>query len=113
MQTYTLEELLYEFFDRVERSKASEVAVDEDADRIEDKKVQENLDWAEAEERKELEAMRKQQDEVAQKAEATSMSPAEDPENKAWMEEVIKKEIEEGKKLFGEDFGEDISEDFE
>lgn len=113
LQTYTLEELLYEFFDRVEREKASEEHVDADADRIEDTKVQENLDWAEQEERRELEALRKQQEEIAKKAEATSMDPTEDPDNKAWMEQVLEKDIAQAKKQFGDDFGEDIDEDFE
>lgn len=111
--TYTLEELLYEFFDRVERERAADTQVEVDADRIEDKKVQENLDWAEEEERKELEALRKQQEEVAQKAEETSIDPSEDPDNAAWMEEVLRKEMEAAKAEFGEDFGKDIVEDFE
>ena len=113
LQTYTLEELLYEFFDRIEREKAAETQVDEDADRIEDKRVQENLDWAEEEERRELEALRKQQEEIANKANESSMNPAEDPDNKTWMEEVMQREIEAAKKIYGDDFGEDIKEDFE
>lgn len=108
LQSYTLEELLYEFFDRIEREKAAETRVDEDADRIEDKRVQENLDWAEQEERRELEALRKQQE-----AKAPEANPAEDPDNKSWMEEVMRKEIEAAKEIFGDDFGEDIKEDFE
>lgn len=113
LQTYTLEELLYEFFDKVERELAAETQVDADADRIEDKKVQENLDWAEEEERKELEALRKQQEEIAQKAEETSIDPTTEPDNVTWMEEVLRKEMEAAKAEYGEDFGEDIVEDFE
>ncbi len=113
LQSYTLEELLYEFFDRVERELAAETHVEADADRIEDKKVQENLDWAEEEERKELEALRKQNEEIAKKAEESSIDPTTDPDNVAWMEDVLKKELEAAKEQFGEDFGEDIVEDFE
>src|ERR1700677_1678004 len=61
LESYTLEELLYEFYDRLERELAAETLVEQEADRIETKKVQENLDWAEEEERKELEAMRAKQ----------------------------------------------------
>ena len=37
------------------------------------------------------------------------MKPWEDPENVDWME----KQLQEGKELFGEDFGEDLDVDFE
>ena len=110
LESYTLEELLYEFYDRQERDLAAESQVDHEADRIESKKVQENLDWAEEEERKELEALRAQN--AGQKPAAEPKSPVDDPANKAWMEKIVKQEIEQAKEMFGDDFGEDIDEDF-
>lgn len=107
--SYSLEELLYEFYDKVERRKAEDEESDQSNDKIEQDRLQENLDWAAQEELRELEAMRQQQEEAAKKKE--EKDPTKDPENQAWMQEQIQKEIDQGKKLFGEDFGEDI--DFE
>lgn len=101
MLDYTLEELLYEFFDRTERIKATEEQLNIENDRIEANKEQEVLDWAEAEEKKELEAMKA--------AAAAQQDPTKDPENVAWMEEQMKQ----AKKMFGEDFGDDVDESFE
>jgi len=109
--SYTLEELLYEFYDKVERLKAEETRVEESTDRIEEEKIKENLDWAEQEEQRELEELRKAQ-ESANEAAAAATNPADDPDNKAWMDEVIKRELEIAKEIHGEDFGEDIEEDF-
>jgi hypothetical protein len=108
LQEYTFEELLYEFYDRVERNRAEKEQSAKANDRIEEDRLKENLDWAEEEERKELEALRKKQQEQAKEK---PKDPTEDPENVKWMEEQVQKEIEQGKKLFGDDFGEDI--DFE
>jgi hypothetical protein len=99
--SYSLEELLYEFYDRVERDKAEKERAGQVNDKIEDDRLKENLDWAEEEERKELELRKKQ-------AEESAKDPAKDPDNQAWMEEVLKEEIEKGKKLYGPDFGEDL-----
>lgn len=99
--SYTLEELIYEFYDRIEREKAHQESIEQETDKIEEVKEQEALDWAEQEERKELEAL---------KAEAAKTSnPTEDPENIKWMEEQIRKAQE----VHGETFGEDIEESFE
>lgn len=108
LQEYTLEELLYEFYDKVERARAQEIQVEESTDRIEEDKIKQNLDWAEQEEQRELEELRKAQEKAAEIA-----NPAEDPANKAWMQEVMDKEIQNAKEIYGDDFGEDINEDFD
>lgn len=87
---YTLEELYYEYRLSVERSKAADEKADEESDKIEQAKVDDALAWAEAEEEKEK---------------STSIS-AEDQE---WMA----KQLQEAKQLYGEDFGENISEEFD
>mgnify|MGYP003344983046 FL=1 len=97
LATYTIEELLYEFYDKIEREKASYERVEAENDKIEEKKEQEALDWAEKEEKREQEEASKVND-----------NPTEDPENIKWMEEQIKKAKEE----FGDSFGEDIEESF-
>lgn len=101
--SYTLPELLYEFYDRIERHKAQEEREELEADKAEEKKEKEALDWAEQEEKKELEALR------AQGASDFNPDPTQDPANVAWMEEQINKAKEE----FGDSFGEDIEESFE
>ena len=91
LESYTLQELLYEFYDKQERKKVAEMSFEEEADKIEEEKEQENLDWIEEEERKEREAI-----EAAEKAEA----------EEKWMLEQLKKE-------HGDDFGEDLNLDLE
>lgn len=110
LETYTVEELLYEFYDRQERELAQETNHDADADRIETEKVQQNLDWAEEEERKELEVLRVQQ--AGEKPPVEPVSPLDDPANKAWMDKQVQQDIELAKQTLGADFGEDIDEDF-
>ena len=100
--SYSLEELLYEFYDKIERKKAEEERMNSENDKIEADKEKEVLDWAEEEERKELEALKK---EAENKQNA---DPTKDPDNVAWME----KQLEEGRKRFGDSFGEDIEENF-
>ena len=95
LDTYTLEELAYEYYDKSERRKATENALEEESDRIEDEALQANLDWAEEEERKEREEMLKQLEEEKQA-------------NEEWM----KKEVAKAKKEYGNDYGEDINLDF-
>jgi hypothetical protein len=60
LESYTLEELLYEFYDKMERQKAAEERVAQDTDKMEEAKEKEVLDWAEQEERKEMEEMMRQ-----------------------------------------------------
>lgn len=100
--SYTLEELLYEFYDKIERKKAEEERINSENDKIEADKEKEVLDWAEEEERKELEALKK---EAGKKQ---NIDPTKDPDNVAWME----KQVQQGKAIFGESFGEDIEESF-
>lgn len=101
--SYTLEELLYEFYDRIERDKAEEERRNLETDRIEDDKERAVLDWAEAEEKRELEAMK------AEAGKVKKEDPTKDPDNIAWMEE----QIQQAKEKFGDSFGEDIEESFE
>ena len=103
LESYTFEELLYEFFDKSERQKAAEENVVKEADKIEEAKEKEVLDWAEQEEKKELEEMQR----AAQKMK--SENPAQDPKNIKWMNE----QMETYKAVYGESFGEDIEESFE
>ena len=100
--SYTLEELLYEFFDREERESAYKEALEKRDDKIEEDKEQAALDWAEEEEKKELEKLKDPEDKKKQS------DPTKDPENIKWMEEELKK----AKELYGESFGDDISDNF-
>lgn len=92
LDTYTVYELLYEYKDRVERIRAAELIVDQEADKIEDAKVDDTLAWVEEEERKEKEA-----EEAAKRAQLEK--------DEQWMLEELKKEK-------GDDFGEDLNLDF-
>lgn len=113
--TYTLEQLLYEFYDRQERALADEEGRKDDEVKEEEQKDKANMDWAEQMEREELAQLKA-------KAEATAAGsppetpevkkiedPTKDPENIKWMEEQIKL----NKKIHGESFGEDIETDFQ
>lgn len=100
LESYTLEELLYEFYDKMERQKADSERVIKEADKMEDVKEKEVLDWAEEEERKELAELQKS---------TAAANPVQDPENVKWMDEQLSKYKEE----FGEDFGDDIEETFD
>lgn len=68
------------------------------------------MDWAEAEEQRELAAMKAAEE--AKKAKVVPEDPMEDPDNQEWVKKQLEKEMEEAKKLYGDDFGEDIEEDF-
>lgn len=102
LESYTLEELLYEFYDKMERQKAAEERSIKEADKMEEAKEKEVLDWAEQEEKKELDEMRR----VAEQA---INDPTKDPENIKWMRE----QLEKAKQEHGDSFGEDIEEEFE
>jgi len=82
LDSYTLEELTYEYYDKIERHKAAEDGLEEESDRIENEALQENLTWAEEEERKEREEMLKQL------------------------------ELDKAKQEYGDDYGEDIDIEF-
>ena len=104
LESYSIEELLYEFYDRIERKAAAEEFLEQESDKIEENKEREVLDWAEQEEKRELEALKAK---VAESEE--NKDPAKDPANVAWMEEQMKQ----AKTIFGDSFGEDIEENFE
>lgn len=104
--TYTLEELIYEFYDRIERTKADHERLEQDDVRIEVDKEKADEDWAEKMEREEAEAeMRADGKESSQPI----PDPTKDPANIKWMEE----QMAIGKEQFGESFGEDIDDNFE
>lgn len=98
LESYTFEELLYEFYDKIERQKAAEERAIKEADKMEEVKEKEVLDWAEQEEKKELEELQK-----------AAANPAQDPENVKWMNEQLNKY----KEIYGDSFGEDIDESFD
>lgn len=96
LESYTLYELLYEYYDKIERTALSEELFELEADKIEQEREQEAVDWAEEEERKEREA-----EEAAAAEEEERVAQEEQ-----WMLEKLKAE-------HGEDFGKDIETDFE
>jgi hypothetical protein len=107
LQSYSLEELLYEFYDRIERAEAEKERVEQETDKIEMDKEQAAIDWAEAEEKRDIEAMKA---DAAKQKDKPTLNPTQDPDNVRWMEEQIQK----AKIVEGETFGEDIiDEDFE
>lgn len=77
---------MYEYHDKIERVRATEISFEQEADKIEDEKMDETLAWIEEEEAKEEEARRLAEEEK-------------------WMLEQLKKEN-------GDDFGDDIDIDF-
>jgi hypothetical protein len=87
LKDYTVEELLYEFYTCAERENAKKESIGQDDDKMEEERLKANLDWAEQEEKKELERIQNEQ-------------------------KTMEKQVQAGKKLFGEKFGEDIEEDF-
>jgi hypothetical protein len=117
---YTLEELLYEFYDKIERHAVEIEREKDDEVKLEEAKDKENLDWAEKMEQEELAEIKAKAaaDELAKKEEAikkeaekeaAAKDPTKDPENIKWMEEQIKL----AKQQYGHTFGEDIEENFE
>lgn len=106
LQSYTLEQLLYEFYDRVERNAAEEERITNTDKMQEEQKEKINLDWADEMEQKDLAQTKAQ----AAALEAKKFEdPTKDPENVKWMEEQMKIH----KEQFGETFGENIEENFE
>jgi hypothetical protein len=55
LESYTLYELMYEYFDKIECKNAVHKAVEQENDRIEDSKLDETLSWIEQEEKQEAE----------------------------------------------------------
>lgn len=102
---YTLEDLLYEFYDKVERRLAEEERNKEQEIDQEIAKEKADLDWAEKMEQEELAQMKAKAAAVEKKVE----DPTKDPDNIKWMEEQMRIH----KEQFGETFGEDIEDNFE
>lgn len=94
LSTYSLEDLLYEFFIRSERKKSEEEKDQAEADRIEEDLQQEDIDWAMEEERKDAEAM-----------EASMAAKKAKEIDEKWMQDQIDSEKA---KSEDEDFGDDI-----
>lgn len=106
--SYTVEELLYEFYDRIERRLAEEERSKQEDDKIEEDKEKAALDWAERQEKEELEKESKLA-EQPKKEEKTTPDPTKDPDNLKWMQD----QLEKAKQMYGESFGEDIEDSFE
>ena len=106
LEKYTLEELIYEFYDRIERLAAEKERLDQDSDKMEEDKEKADLDWAEQQEKKELEALKSK---AATQEKEPPLDPAKDPANIAWMEEQVRM----AKTTHGASFGEDIDETFD
>ncbi len=106
MLSYTTEELVYEFYDRIERQKAQEEALEQEGVKIEEEKEKADEDWAEKMEREEREAEMRAS--AAKSEEKPIVDPTKDPANIAWMEEQLRA----AKQVHGETFGEDIEEEF-
>jgi hypothetical protein len=105
LETYSLEDLLYEFHDKIERADAEEEMRNLETDKIEEEKAKANEDWAEQEERKELEELKKKKEQETQPV----TDPRLDPDNQKWMQE----EIDKAKAELGEDFGKDLNINFD
>jgi len=105
LETYTLEELLYEFYDRIERELAEQERTKKIDVKQEESKEKADLDWADKMEQEELEQMKA----TATVQEQKPVDPTKDPDNVKWMEEQIKL----NKTQFGETFGEDLDVNFE
>jgi hypothetical protein len=104
LQTYTLEELLYEFYDKIERREAELEREKEIDSASEEAKEKQDLDWAESMEKQELEEMK-----AKAAKEDKKRDPAKDPQNIKWMEEQVRL----AKTEHGTTFGEDIDESFD
>ena len=105
LESYTMEELLYEYYMYYETDVYRDEKIKVDNDRIEEDKQQHSLDWAEAEEAKELEELKRRQ------ATEDSSKKAEQDANRKWMDEKLREEAEKQlKKLQESDptIGEDI-----
>jgi hypothetical protein len=111
LMSYTLEELAYEYYLVGERAKYREEQNSDLADKIEEEKFKEAEEWADQMEAEEEEAERIAAEKAAKKKkkQEETYDPLNDPNNLKWMEEEIAK----NKELFGEDFGENLSLDFD
>ena len=109
LQSYTLEELAYEYFDKHEREEYAKQQEEEIVQHQEEEKHDEALKWAEEEEEKERNTANMESPETEVKSPispplATQLTP----EDIKWMQD----QLAEDKKHFGNSFGEDIIEEF-
>ncbi len=98
LESYTLADLLYEFYDRVERRLAEEECSEDEEIHEEVAKDKQNLDWADQMEKAEAEQLKAKAAAVEQ-----PVDPTKDPDNIKWMEEQIRLAKEQHGPTFGED----------
>lgn len=103
LQSYTFEELMYEFHSVREHEIAASERVGQEDDMIELAKEQSDQEWADRMEAEEA------AEEAAKEAAKIKNDPSKDPANIAWME----KQLALDKETFGEDFGKDLTLDFD
>ena len=96
LDSYTIYELMYEYFDKIERKNATHKAIEQENDKIEDSKLDETLSWIEQEEKKEAEKM------AAQQAKEVVEEQSLKVEDEKWMLQQLKGQ-------YGDEFGEDIN----
>ncbi len=101
LKEYTLEDLYYEYRLHNEFVEAVHEKSTEESDKIEEQKENDALAWAEAEEDKERQELETNG--------STSSGVKITNEDAEWM----KKQMEYAKSIYGDSFGEDITEDFE
>jgi hypothetical protein len=107
--TYTLEELLYEFYDKIERSSAEEERSHKDETLTEEAKEKDVMDWIAEEERREAQANTPKVQSEKKSASVAPTDPTKDPGNMKWMEEQIRL----AKQELGDDFGDDLELNFD
>ena len=103
--------MLYEYYDRIERTAARNELANKEETRQEEEKDKDSQDWADQMEHEELEAAKAQTSTPApaNPEEVKPVGdPTKDPENIKWMEEQMKIH----KQQFGQSFGEDVELDF-
>jgi hypothetical protein len=96
LDSYTVYELMYEYFDKIERKNATYKAIEQENDKIEDSKLDETLSWIEQEEEKEAEKM------AAQQAKEVKEEQPPKIDDEQWMVQQLKSQ-------YGDEFGEDIN----
>jgi len=99
LQTYTLEELAYEYYMVKQARLAHDEQAKADTDRIEENKIQAELDWADAMEKEE------RLEEESASASEEPYNPIVDPNNIEWMEKHMELEEEEEGGDLSIDFG--------
>lgn len=100
LNQYTIEELYYEYRLSEEFNEAANERTVKENDKIEEQKQNDALAWADAEEARELEEFKKKSNDNGD-VKITN-------EDEDWM----KKQMEIAKEMYGDSFGEDITEEF-